>query len=300
MKMAIIGGSGFFGSCLGRIAAREGWEVVSYDSFIDEGVGNSNISFKAADITRDEISLPAGTTAVVYLAQSPYYHTFPEHADHLFSVNVVGAIKTAIAAHGQGCRFFCFASTGSVYQKSFLPLSETSPVQRSNHYVLSKLTSEETLHLFPRDKMQSMCVRLFGLFGPRQRTMLPSILHSKVQRREPIVLHPKSADDRDPEGLTLSFCFVEDAARSIIRLAERALSGNPVPEIVNLAGPEPVSIKRFSSVMGEILGERPVFEISGVLRDFDLIADISLLKSIIQTEFTPFTEAMVKSYGAQT
>ena len=59
--------------------------------------------------------------SVFYLAQSPFYNDPADHEDHLFGVNTTGAVKAAEAARKAAARFFCYASTGNVYQPSFEP-----------------------------------------------------------------------------------------------------------------------------------------------------------------------------------
>ena len=113
----------------------------------------------------------AGTDAVYYLAQFPHYRSFPRGAGDLYSVNVAGALRAAEAARDAGARFFCYASTGSVYRPAFGPLREDHPVRRDLPYALSKVAAEEALALFG-GPMRCLCTRLFGVFGPGQRDRL--------------------------------------------------------------------------------------------------------------------------------
>ena len=63
-----------------------------------------------------------------------------------------------------------------------------------------------------------------------------------------------------------------------------------------MAGPEPVSLRRFATAIGEILGIA-VRQAAPRARTLNLIADLTLLESLVRPKFTPFAEAMVQSYG---
>ncbi len=93
----------------------------------------------------------------------------------------------------------------------------------------------------------------------------------------------------------VSFSYVEDTARCLEQLARLALAGTPLPPELNVAGPEPVSLRRFATAIGEILGIAVRFETAPRARTLNLIADLTLLESLVRPKFTPFAEAMVRS-----
>ena len=296
MKAAVIGAAGFLGRFLCRQLRRSGWEVLGYDlATLARATGDAPI--EPLDVLDGELVFPEGIQAVYYLAQSPYYRRFPERADHLFGVNTFGAVKAARAASACDARFFCYTSTGNVYRPSLGPLVETNPVRRDDPYALSKLAAEETLQLFC-GQMTVVSVRLFGFLGPGQKKMLPVALLKRVQTGEPITLEPAPGEAGDPEGLTISFGYVEDTARCLEQLGRLALSGTMLPAVLNVAGPEPISVRRFAVALGTIIGIEPRFEHAETTRSFDLIADIGRLRALMNPIFVPFSEAMVRTYGS--
>ncbi len=284
MRVAIFGGAGFLGQCLARRCVAQGWDVIIYDlAGTDPKIWGT--IFHALDLQREKPPMDDSISVIYYLAQSPYYRLFPQCMDHIFEVNTLGALRAAQAAIDCGCRFFCYASSGSVYQWSFHPLHEGMPVRRNDPYVLSKLAAEEMLRFFS----SSFCVlnvRIFGLFGPGQKNMLPAVIRDKISGRETIELQAAHFEGDDSGGLRISFCFVEDASVSLVRLAEQAMAGDTLPEVINLAGPKPISMKEFAEIMGRHMGLKPIFIRSSNLRAFDLIADINLLEQTIQPTFT--------------
>ena len=118
MKYAIVGASGFIGRHLLKRLKEQGHDVIGYDIHPCERTGVLPI-----DVCNDGIVIAPGTEVVVYLSQSPHYRSFPEQADNLFGVNVVGAARVAAAAKKSGARLFVYASTGNVYTDSFAAMN---------------------------------------------------------------------------------------------------------------------------------------------------------------------------------
>ena len=141
-------------------------------------------------------------------------------------------------------------------------------------------------------------MRLFGLFGSGQQKMLPATLLRKIQSGEPIVLEAAEGESGDPDGLAISFGYVDDTARCLRQLAQLAQSSpTSLPSVLNVAGPEAVSIRRFATMIGRVLGIEPKFEIAKTRRAFNLIADITRLRALVDATFLPFDEAMRETYA---
>ncbi len=294
MKAAIIGAAGFLGAALAERLLESGWEVFGYDRHAPESAP-AGLRFQRLDVLREDVEVPLQTRAVYYLAQSPRYRDFPEAADDLFGVNTYGAIRVARAACAARVPFFCYTSTGNVYAPAFAPLAESHPVRRDSPYGLSKLAAEEALTLFS-PRMPVVCARLFGLFGPRQKQMLPAALLSRIRSGQEVILEP-GPEETDPyEGLRVSFTYVADAARHLEQLARLALAGKPLPPVLNVAGPEAISIRRFCLEIGRVIGVEPKFARAPTVRTHDLIADVRLLDALLRPEWTPFPEAMAASF----
>lgn len=291
MKAAIIG-PGFIGTELAGQLTLAGHEVV----LMGRSPRPNHIPFLELDVLREKITLPKNIDAVFYLAQSPHYREFPKHAGDLFGVNTLGAIKTAEAALDSGCRFFFHASTGNVYSPSFSALSEHERTEAEGAYALSKRMAEQALLLFSGP--MSVCVgRIFGAFGPGQKNMLPALIRERLLKREAIQLAPHPINGPDG-GLRVSYIYNPDLGRILTGLAEKALSGENVPRLLNLGGPEAVSLERLALEMGKALNVAPVFEHTGSARKFDLAADITLLRQTLHPSFTPLGEALKVAAGS--
>jgi len=276
MKTIIIGSEGFIGKRLTRFLEGQGVDVQGFSSSvpgsIDPGTG----------ILSDDFTIPHGTGAVVYLAQSPYCHRVPEMSSHIINVNVVSAVRMVELARRANVKRFIYTSTGSVYQSSFESLSETAPLRRDDWYVLSKVHAEEALSLY-RNAMDITVTRLFGIYGPGQTgKMIPKLLNSLLQGGD-IYIEKNPLDASDMNGLKVSLCYIGDVVRI---LAELLLRNGP--DYLNIAGKEAVSVRQIAASMARHLGKEPKFKLLDRCRHFDLIADITLLEKILSPAFTPF------------
>jgi nucleoside-diphosphate-sugar epimerase len=285
MTAAVIGASGFIGRILAQMLANAGHTVYCLDR---APVSNPQCVCLPYDALHPEAQFPS-VDAVFYLAQSGYYRAFPAHAEDLFGVNVLGAIKAAQAAQEAGCRFFCYASTGSVYAPSFTPMTETFPVSRTSPYELSKLMAEEALDCFS-PWMLTTSVRIFGAYGPGQKAMLPYAIKQRILANEAVSL--ASSPDGDADGLRISFIYAEDLAWCLLRLAEKSLAGEVLPQRINLAGPEGISLRQLATNIADCLGRQASFIAAEQKRQKDLLADISVLRALLQPDFTPFAEGI--------
>lgn len=297
MQVAVIGSSGFLGSMLFREFLDSGHQVLGFDLRPPALVPTGG-RFTVFNCTEDTLSFPPGLDAVFYLAQSSHYRDFPDSAVDLFEVNVLGLAKAAAAARAAGVKFFCHASTGNVYLPSFEPLAESHPVNRANAYALSKLMAEEVLDLFS-GCMTTVSARFFGIFGPGQQAMLPAFLYKAILSGHPITLSPSPDDPSGRDGLKISFGYGLDVCRILKQLIEAGLAGGPLPPRLNVAGPRAVSLRHFAELIGQTVGRSPIFETGQESRTFNLIADLGLLRSLLDPVFTPLEQAVAASYGSE-
>lgn len=281
----MIGSQGYMGGRLMRGLANEGMEPEGAST--SDGSGIEPIS----GLLPENFGIDMDISAVFYVAQSPHYRQMPDKVSHVFAVNSLSAVRAAVAARKAGVQRFIYVSTGTVYAPSFLPLAETAPLRRDNLYAMSKLHGEEALSLF-RQYMDVVVVRPFGIYGPGQKGRMVPNLISSVRSGAPIVLHPKSDDPNDGEGLRISLCHINDAVNVLIRIAK---TGGPA--CLNLAGAKAMSIREMALIIGQMLGQTPNFSIASNPRDSDLIADISALRKTQAISFVDFKIGIKEMVG---
>jgi nucleoside-diphosphate-sugar epimerase len=279
MTTLVIGSTGYMGRHLMAGLAAAGLPAAGASSSDGTGIHPDT------GLLPDSFAVPAGTGAVVYMAQSPRYRD-PEQASHVLAVNVVSAVRAAVAARKAGVRRFVYVSTGTVYAPSFEPLTESAPVRGADWYSLSKIQGEQAIQMF-RDDMDVHVVRPFGVYGPGQTGRLVPNLMASIQEGRTITLQGRRDDPSDADGLRISLCHVDDATRILIHLIQHG-----GPACLNLAGEQAASIRTLATLLGELLGRPPVLAAATALRNFDLVADIGLLRQSQPMVFTPLRQGL--------
>lgn len=286
MTVLVIGSGGYMGRHLMAGLSRAGLGARGTSSADGSGIDPESGLLPAA------FAIPSGTTAVVYMAQSPRYREVPEQATHVLAVNTLSAVRAATLARAAGVRRFIYVSTGTVYAPTFAPIAEDAPVRRDSWYVLSKLHGEEALNLFRQD-MEVIVVRPFGVYGPAQKgRMVPNLIDA-VKNGRPVTLHPRKGMPEDIGGLRISLCYIDDATEILMRLVREG-----GPACLNLAGPEAVSVRSIAEAAGAVFGRPPVFEVSSSSRDTDLIADTRNLVTAMAPRFTSFSDGFDRAIHA--
>ncbi len=190
-------------------------------------------------------------------------------------------------------RRFVYVSTGTVYAPSFEPLAEDSPVCGANWYSLSKIQGEQAVQMF-RNDMEVHVVRPFGVYGPAQSGRLVSNLICSIREGRPITLQgrPREASGV-AEGLRISLCHIDDATRILINIVT---DGGPA--CLNLAGENAPSIRSLAMLLGDLLGQEPTLTPIPSVRDFDLVADIGLLRKSQSVTFMPLQDGLASTVAA--
>lgn len=277
MRIAVVGANGFIGRHLCDALAALGRDVVPLSSTAE--------AFDDRTGVLCDLPSAGALDAMVYLSQSPYYRDVPAQAPHLWSVNVVSAVKAANWATRAGARRIIHASTGNVYAPSFNAHTETDATRKDDWYALSKLHAEEALRLLTDVSVTS--VRLFGVYGPRQRGKLIPNLVSKIRSGESIRLQGRADDRDDAGGLRLSLTHVGDVVRVMTHLIEKG-----GPPVLNVAGAEAFSVRDIAATLGRQVGREPVFEIDPEPRQFNLVADNTRAAAILGGQFTSFASGI--------
>lgn len=286
MKVAVIGSNGFMGKNLCNVLRNYKVKILEFSSSLGGGINSITGNLP------ENFCFTESIDALIYMAQSPFFREMPQKAGHLLSVNQISAVEAAIAAINAGAKLFIYMSTGSVYAPSFAKMSEDSELDRKNWYALSKIHAEECLSLLSKE-IKIINVRPFGVFGPSQTDRLVPNIIRNIKNKTPIMIYPKSESLND-DGLAVSLIFVDDASYII-----KHLLFNGGPDVINIGGPEPYSLKYIAEKIGKLMDIKPIFELKTKPRNSDLIADISMLNKIMKPQFHSFEKALsitLKSY----
>ncbi len=197
--------------------------------------------------------LPVGMDAVMSLAQSEHFRNFPDRAVNVFDVNVRGQLQLLDWAQRQGVGRYIMASSGGIYGSKAQPyvaedqlLAVDSPL---GFYLGTKLSAEVLFQNYRNLFHTGAILRPFFIYGPGQGAdMLVSRLIASVREGRPVQL-------QGANGLKMNPVFVSDAAAAF----EAALDLEGF-HVLNVAGPEVVSLRALCDCIGRKLGIAPRFQ----------------------------------------
>lgn len=252
----------------------DGHAVVGLDNFCDfysedrkrqniaNAMGNERFTLIEIDLRDRDAVLELFTThqpsSVFHLAAMAGVRPSIERPDYYTAVNINGTVNLLDGAAAVGTQRFVFTSSSSVYGNNpKAPFSEEDPVDHPiSPYAATKKAGELICHTYHHlHQMAVVCVRLFTVFGPRQR---PDLAISKflklVSDNQPIPMFGDGSTSRD-------YTFVGD----IIDGFTRAWQQLDKPDghryrIYNIGGESPVSLKEMIATIGRVVGNEPIIE----------------------------------------
>lgn len=216
--------------------------------------------------------MPSRIDVIIHLAQAREFRDFPSQALTTFAVNVSSTALLADWAVKAGARQMMVASTGGVYQPARAPHREDEPVGTAStpsFYAASKLAAEALSRAYS-NHLTVVVFRPFFIYGRGQdHGMLFPRLVDSIRSRRAILL-----DGQD--GMRFNPIHVSDAARAV----STALSLHDSC-VVNLAGPEVLSLRQAVDLLARSVGRDPTFETRPWIAPVDLIADISKMAALL-------------------
>jgi UDP-glucose 4-epimerase len=237
-------------------------------------------------------TLPARVDAVVHLAQSSRYREFPAGVPDMFAINVASTQALLEYARAAGATRFVHASTGSVYAASSADLDEGSPLAATpklGYYPATKLAAEQLVAAYASE-LGTTILRPFFVYGSGQRdSMLVPRLVTSVREGRPLTLQGE-------DGMVISPCHVDDAVAAI----RAAISPKLRPEthhLLNLAGPEAVSLRQIGEAIGALVGRAPIFERAPGATAPRLVASTARLTAALGAPRVGLAEGLARSLG---
>ncbi|MBB5936422.1 NAD-dependent epimerase/dehydratase family protein [Streptomyces zagrosensis] len=259
MRALVTGAAGFIGSHLCEHLLTAGDTVVGVDSFTDfydptlkernlRGLmSRPGFTFHRADLlTTDLGPLVDGADAVYHLAGQPgvrpsWGAEFPVYNAR----NVLATQALLEAVRPRPVASFVYASSSSVYGDArTYPTPETACPRPISPYGVTKLAGEHLCELYRGEYgMPSACLRLFTVYGPRQRPdMAFARLLDAATGGPPFALYGDGEQTRD-------FTYVLDVVTGIRNAARSGFTG-----VANLGGGSPVSIKQAIAAVENAVG----------------------------------------------
>jgi UDP-glucuronate 4-epimerase len=297
-NILVTGGAGFIGSHVCAALLRSGHTVVALDNFDDfydpeikqrnitELLGSGGFSLVNGDI-RDEATvndlLSRGVDAVIHLAARAGVRPSIEQPLLYEDVNVRGTSVLLEACREHQVRNFVFASSSSVYgNNKKIPFAESDRVDEPiSPYAATKrageLLSYTYHHLY---RMNVTCLRLFTVYGPRQRPDLAIHKFARlIEAGQPVPVYGDGSMMRD-------FTYIDDIVGGVLQALDRCNGYH----IYNLGESRPVSVNELIAALETALGKKAIIERfplqpGDVTRTF---ADVSLAQA--ELGYEPKTE----------
>jgi UDP-glucose 4-epimerase len=284
MDILLTGATGFIGSHLRRAFTSEHklFALTRHNPMPDEG----ELIWLTGDLSRTEISclLPTKMDAIVYLAQSGAYRQFPERAEDIFKVNVLGAMTLLNYARRAGTHTFIFASSANVYRQSDQRISEEFVVEPRSFYAKTKRMAEMLIESYS-EFFNCIVLRLFTVYGPGQKEMLIPNLVERVRKGQLLQVQGR-------QGLKVSPVYVDDVNYIIQKFLEHERFSRGF-EIFNIGGDELLGIHELGLIIGKTFGVTPHFDFLPGDEPLGWIADNSKLKARLKWDsFTPFADGI--------
>jgi UDP-glucuronate 4-epimerase len=264
MRVLVTGGAGFVGSHLSERLIRDGHRVTVVDDlndFYPPALKRANLEavaaagpfrFQQADICDSDgmaaLFADCQPEVVVHLAARAGVRPSLEQPLLYERVNGHGTLVVLEQARRHGVGKFVFASSSSVYGNSrAIPFREDGGVAPISPYAATKLAGEAHCqayaHLYA---LPVVCLRLFTVYGPRQR---PDLAIRKfagaILAGRPVPVFGDGASCRD-------YTYIRDTVDGIVA----AIDFRTDFEILNLGAGRPVALHRMLEILEIELGRK--------------------------------------------
>jgi UDP-N-acetylglucosamine 4-epimerase len=269
LTWVVTGSAGFIGSHLLETLLRLKQQVVSLDDFssgyrenlgqVEQAVGAEawkRHRFIEGNIEHLDTCRAACRNADIILHQAARGSVPRSIADPLatHAVNVTGFVNMLLAAHDAKAQRFVYASSSSTYgDHEALPKVENIIGRPLSPYAVSKLANELYAEVFARCYgMQTMGLRYFNVFGPRQD---PEGAYAAVIPRWVRAMLVGEAVEINGDGeTTRDFCFIDNAiqANLFAALTKHPLALN---RVYNVAVGESTSLNELFDMLRSLLSD---------------------------------------------
>ncbi|HEX6574847.1 MAG TPA: GDP-mannose 4,6-dehydratase [Gemmatimonadaceae bacterium] len=274
MKVLVTGGAGFIGSSLTDRLVERGDEVVvvdSFDPFYAESVKRRNIKGALAsgrvtliesDICDTEKLQSAiegqRVDAIVHLAARAGVRPSLERPLDYVRTNIDGTQSLLDLARRNNIRPFVLGSSSSVYGDSTpVPFSEAARADEPiSPYAATKRAAELIAHAHAMLHGSTVaCLRLFTVYGPRQRPDLAIHKFARLMmRNEKIPFYGDGGTERD-------YTYVADVVDGIERALAWTIAGKPGTfDTFNLGESTTTSLAQLVELIAREVGATPQLE----------------------------------------
>ena len=288
--MLITGGAGFIGSHLCEKYTRENHTVVCLDNFTSGNLMNvrhlldcRNFKLVKGDIR--DLELLEKTTrdvdVVFHLAAQIHVDRSYIEPKLTYEVNVMGTQNILEVARIYDAKKVIYASTSEVYGSAqYSPIDEKHPLNAPHPYGASKIAADRMCYAYTQTYgMDISIVRLFNIFGPRQRDLgyggVISMFTRRILKNMPPIIYGDGRQTRD-------YTYIEDAVRAYDLVLHH---NEPMTEPINFGSGREEAILDLANMLIQLAGKtgevKPVHIEPRLGEVRRLIADATKAKNLL-------------------
>ncbi len=279
MTLFIIGGAGYIGSHMVKIAHLAGHKVITLDNL---STGHKDAvqhgKFEYCDIQDsnrlNELFKKYTPNAVMHFSAYSLVGESVSDPYKYYQNNVSGTLNLLKVMIDNGCKNFIFSSTAAVFgNPEYTPIDENHPKNPINPYGKSKLMVEQILEDF--DKAYGLKYVIFRYFNAAGHSvcgnlserhdpethLLPLVMQTVRGERDFISIYGSDYDTKDGTCVR-DYIHVDDLSRVHLQGVEYLLSGDVNSKIYNLGNGNGFSVKEIIEKVKELTG-----------KDFKIIED---------------------------
>lgn len=287
--MLITGGAGFVGSHLCEKYVKEGHNVLCLDNFLSGNLNNikhlldyRNFKLVKGDIRDRDLldKISVGVDTIIHLAAQIHVDRSYIEPQLTYDINVMGTQNVLEVARFHDIKKVIHASTSEVYGSAiYAPIDEAHPLNAPHPYGASKIAADRMCNAYVHTYgMNIALMRLFNIFGPRQRDLgyggVISIFIRRIINDVPPIIFGDGKQTRD-------YTYIDDAVRAY----DLALkSKKNVTEPINFGTGREVTINEIAAKLIKLCGKektmKPVHTKPRIGEVKRLIADASRAKKV--------------------
>jgi UDP-glucose 4-epimerase len=269
MKLFIVGGAGYIGSHMVKLAHTNGHEVITLDNL---STGHKDAvkygKFEYCDIQDsnrlNELFKKYQPDAVMHFSAYSLVGESMSDPYKYYNNNTVGTLNLLKAMIDNNCKNFIFSSTAAVFgNPEYTPIDEKHPKAPINPYGKSKLMIEQMLEDFDTAYgLKYVVFRYFNAAGhdldgelserhDPETHLLPLIMQTVRGEREAISIYGNDYDTKDGTCVR-DYIHVNDLSRVHLQGVEYLLDGAKESKVYNLGNGEGFSVKEIIEKVKEI------------------------------------------------
>jgi UDP-glucose 4-epimerase len=260
MKILITGGAGFIGSHLCDKYVEAGHNVICLDNFMTGNILNirslihkRNFKLINGDIRDFDLmeKIMPEVDVVFHLAAQIHVDRSVVEPKATYEINVIGTQNVLESARMYDVKKIIYASTSEVYGSAqYAPIDEKHPLEAPHPYGASKIAADRMCYSYLQTYgMNIVIMRLFNVFGPRQKDMgyggVISIFTRRILNNMPPIIYGDGQQTRD-------YTYITDA----IKAYDLAINHNePITEPINFGTGKEVSIINLAEMILDLTGK---------------------------------------------